>query len=1030
MIYKNLTVTPNTIQQAAINNEQFDIAIHLLEAAIVDGRKTVRSALAEILTPSSSTPDATATHEALLLLAENREGRIRLITTNFDLLFEKVKTSKSLSFKSFNAPLLPVPKARWDGLVYLHGLLPNEPTESDLDQLILSSGDFGRAYLIERWAARFVSELFRNFSVCFVGYSINDPVLRYMTDAIAAEGLLGEKPLEMFAFGGYADGEEVECKNGWEAKNVTPILYREDEYHTHLHNTLGVWAKAYRDGVRSKEQIVVECAIANPITSTKHNNIIGRMLWALNDPSGLPAKRFAELDPVPSLDWLEPLSQQYLFSPRMAIVDDGDHSSKLDVVTIQLIRWLIRHLDDPKLLVRLVNRGGQLHDFFRQKLKQRLGELDRLISTKNATELDRIRENAPNAIPRPEMRTLWYLMIDGHIKPKKGNNDLSLYSWINQFERDGLTTGMRLSLRKILTPLLSLSDSCLRNDDKNDLGNWDVVLASTHHAHDALVQLSENMKWKEALPALLNDFNTLLRDLFDLRRELGAVNDKEDDSYWHQPSISEHPQNEYHNYKDWTILIKLTREAWIELAKRSPERARIYAEAWMHVPYPVFKRFSFFAAAHEGVISHRQALDWLLSDERWWFWSNETKRETIRLLVFLAPQLDVTMMAELEQAILSELPRDMHCTDISTDDSHKAIEHSVFLRLAKVAQTGVALSEVGERRLKEIEMKYGWLLAPDERDEFPGWMSSGSGLFQPKNFTPLPRRRRGVLDYLLAHPVLDESQGDDWRRRCSESFQATAYALYKLAKTNNWPVNRWRDALQAWAEEKLSDCSWRFMASVVVEAPNDFLQSLSHGVSRWLEVAAKTFEGDDSFFLKLAQRILQLDFDHNGEIDDYISHAINHPIGHITFALIYRWLRQKPNDGQGLPEDVKSIFTELCDIKIAKFRSARVLLSAHVISLFRTDKAWSAQYLLPLYKWNSLSDEAKSVWQGFLWSLQLYRPFIEAIKSDFLDMANYYIQLADYHHQFARLLTFATLELRDILALPQIRGHFNQVSLD
>jgi len=33
------------------------------------------------------------------------------------------------------------------------------------------------------------------------------------------------------------------------------------------------------------------------------------MLWALSDPGGLPAKRFAELDPVPSLDWLEPLSQ-------------------------------------------------------------------------------------------------------------------------------------------------------------------------------------------------------------------------------------------------------------------------------------------------------------------------------------------------------------------------------------------------------------------------------------------------------------------------------------------------------------------------------------------------------------------------------------------------------------------------------------------------------------------------------------------------------------------------------------------------
>jgi hypothetical protein len=42
------------------------------------------------------------------------------------------------------------------------------------------SDNSGLAYLTERWAARLVGELFRNFTVCFVGYSINDPVLRYM----------------------------------------------------------------------------------------------------------------------------------------------------------------------------------------------------------------------------------------------------------------------------------------------------------------------------------------------------------------------------------------------------------------------------------------------------------------------------------------------------------------------------------------------------------------------------------------------------------------------------------------------------------------------------------------------------------------------------------------------------------------------------------------------------------------------------------------------------------------------------------
>jgi len=95
----------------------------LLEAASVGGREIVRRALAEVLTPDLGAPNATVTHEALLTLGNSRAGRTRLITTNFDRLFEEVIATKALSIERFQAPLLPVPKNRWDGLVYLHGLL-------------------------------------------------------------------------------------------------------------------------------------------------------------------------------------------------------------------------------------------------------------------------------------------------------------------------------------------------------------------------------------------------------------------------------------------------------------------------------------------------------------------------------------------------------------------------------------------------------------------------------------------------------------------------------------------------------------------------------------------------------------------------------------------------------------------------------------------------------------------------------------------------------------------------------------------
>jgi hypothetical protein len=130
-------------------------------------------------------------HRAILRLAKmkNADG-VRLVTTNFDTFFEQA-ASPSLLFGTnlHSGPVLPIPRddrtASWRSIVHLHGRLESLPHSND--HLVLTSADFGRAYLTDGWAARFVTRLFADFSVLFIGYSLNDPVLRYMTDAFAAE---------------------------------------------------------------------------------------------------------------------------------------------------------------------------------------------------------------------------------------------------------------------------------------------------------------------------------------------------------------------------------------------------------------------------------------------------------------------------------------------------------------------------------------------------------------------------------------------------------------------------------------------------------------------------------------------------------------------------------------------------------------------------------------------------------------------------------------------------------------------------
>jgi hypothetical protein len=128
-----------------------------------------------------------------------------------------------------------------------------------------------------------------------------------MMDALAADRMLGEITPQAWALGDCEPGQEHRKSIEWEAKGVTPILYNvpAGSYdHSAMHQTLHAWADTYRDGVQCKESIVVKNALARPQDSTQQDDFVGRMLWALSDKSGLPAKRFADFNPAPSLDWL------------------------------------------------------------------------------------------------------------------------------------------------------------------------------------------------------------------------------------------------------------------------------------------------------------------------------------------------------------------------------------------------------------------------------------------------------------------------------------------------------------------------------------------------------------------------------------------------------------------------------------------------------------------------------------------------------------------------------------------------------
>ena len=156
-----------------------------------------------------------------------------------------------------------------------------------------------------------------------------------------------------------------------------------------------------------------------------------------SDKSGLPAKRFADFNPVPSLDWLlEAFSDErfqysdlarfgvpprdevdtklrfsmirrpapYDRASRMLLAFGGTTNSRWDDVMFHLARWLVRHLDDPRLVIWIAQRGGQLHDDWQRRIEDELDRFALLERDGKTAELARMFHEADPEVADPTFR--------------------------------------------------------------------------------------------------------------------------------------------------------------------------------------------------------------------------------------------------------------------------------------------------------------------------------------------------------------------------------------------------------------------------------------------------------------------------------------------------------------------------------------------------------------------------------------------------------------------------------------------------
>ena len=274
-------------------------------------------------------------HRGLLGLCRGPD-EVRLVTTNFDLLFEAAAADVFDEPPNvFDAPALPL-GGDFAGIVHVHGSVRSPR------HMVLTDEDFGRAYLTEGWARRFIVEAFQEHMVLFVGYSHQDVVLNYIARALPPAA---SNP--RYALVGDRKGDSER----WRRLGVEPVTYpqAEDGDHGALSTGVRTLVDFVGRGVLDWQKEIREIASDPPPIDEESSE---RLAYALREPESLENVGFFT-ESARSPEWVGWLERRGFLA---GLFEDGHYGERED----QLAAWLIWHFAaaEPGVLQGLIAKNG------------------------------------------------------------------------------------------------------------------------------------------------------------------------------------------------------------------------------------------------------------------------------------------------------------------------------------------------------------------------------------------------------------------------------------------------------------------------------------------------------------------------------------------------------------------------------------------------------------------------------------------------------------------------------------------------
>lgn len=681
--FKRLGLEKSASEEQSFKDGRYEEVLGSLSRRIVDPGDMTKAVVELLKAPEEAD---LAHHRTILRLSRNLENRPVIVTTNFDtmleralLSFEGVEQARLLSFAGQD---LPTPgSAGFGGIIHLHGRASDEHIGLDQTPFVVTSADYGDAYMRSGWASRFLFDLCRCKTIVLIGYSAGDAPVRYFLNVLEADRQRFPDLRAVYALDSVNAREEPDAR--WSALAVQPIVYEvvtdpisgKRDYSA-LWRDLGLLADVV-ERPRTTRRAWAQAILSRNFSEAQPSDH-DRILWLLRGRRDVWPVAISAIDDI---SWLDFLVERNVWSNEDAawlfaawLARDLQSATRFKVA-IAWLKWLGKPFAEA--VSRHVRQAREVPEFWLRAW---------LLFAQCQPQRDRSLEEQPFVI-QERLRSQVVLSSD-------------IYQAI-----DVLAPLPELTSRisSISIPPTRLSDLVnIRWSVQNQGEASDLIDTLVAVARPNAIMTVATAKFQEIVYASID---------FDL------IDEDYDSNESSVPSIEPHIQNE--NHDGLVFLVQLIARLLPDAARADRAASRSLADRWYQTSGFLGIRLWLHALRNITLFTADEAIAGVAALSHNAFW--HIQRELALVLSDRSKDASIEIVRKVEARILTEADtyfKRYIIEDGQVDWRDHAADTEVWLRLSMLEESGV-LSEAGLAKLIAIKERRDYLdRKVEDRDLF------------------------------------------------------------------------------------------------------------------------------------------------------------------------------------------------------------------------------------------------------------------------------------------------------------------------